>query len=97
MYIESEFTHAVERKPVLNLEPSAAERPVTPQEDELLLAQKILGLLPSPPLYARVDVIHDEAGTLRLMELELIEPKLWLSFAPHAVQRFADAIAKRAG
>jgi hypothetical protein len=97
VYIESEFTHAVERRPALNLEPSAQERLIAPQEDELLLSRKILGLLPSPPLYARVDLIHDEAGALRLMELELVEPKLWLSFAPHAVQRFADAIAKRAG
>lgn len=97
VYIESEFTHAVERKPALNLEPSAEERLVTPEEDELLLAQKILGMLPSPPLYARVDLIHDEAGALRLMELELVEPTLWLRLAPHAVQRFADAIAKRAG
>jgi hypothetical protein len=96
VYIESEFTHAVERKPALNLEPSAEERLVTPEEDELLLAQKILGLLPSPPLYARVDLIHDDAEALRLMELELVEPTLWLRFAPHAVQRFADAIVKRA-
>jgi hypothetical protein len=97
VYIESEFTHAVERKPALNLEPTAEERLVTPEDDELRLAQKILRLLPSPPLYARIDLIHDDAGALRLMELELVEPKLWLSLAPHAVQRFADAIAKRAG
>jgi hypothetical protein len=97
MYIEGEFTHAVVRKPALNLAPSAEERLVTPKEEELLLAQTILGLLPSPPLYARVDLIHDEAGALRLMELELVEPTLWLSLAPHAVQRLADAIARRAG
>jgi hypothetical protein len=44
-------------------------------------------------MYARVDLIHDEAGILRLMELELVEPGLWLSLAPQTVRLFADAIA----
>jgi hypothetical protein len=48
------------------------------------------------PLYARVDLLHDEAGTLHLMELELVEPYLFLSLAPHTVQLFADAIARKA-
>jgi hypothetical protein len=52
-------------------------------------------VLAYPPLYARVDLIHDEAGTLRLMELELVEPALWFSLAPYAIQLFADAIARK--
>jgi len=90
-----EFTHAIERKPSLDLDPSAHSLLMTPQDDELLLAWRVLHLLPSPPLYARVDLIHDEAGTLRLMELELVEPALWLSFAPRSLQLFADAIARK--
>lgn len=95
IFIDGEFTHAVLRKPALNLDPSARCLLTTPQDDELLLAQRILRLLPSPSLYARVDLIHDEVGILRLMELELIEPALWFSLAPHAVQIFADAIARK--
>jgi len=96
IFIDGECTHAIEREPALDLDPSAQDRLLAPQEDELLLARKILSLLPTLPLYARVDLIHDEAGTLRLMELELVEPGLWLSLAPHSVQLFADAIAKKA-
>lgn len=95
IFIDGEFTHAIERKPALDLDPSARSCLMTPQDDELLLARRILRLLPCSPLYARVDLIHDEAGTLRLMELELVEPALWFSLAPHAIQLFADAIARK--
>jgi hypothetical protein len=95
IFIDGEFTHAVQRKPALNLDPSARCLLITPQDDELLLAQRILRFLPFRPLYARVDLIHDEVGTLRLMELELVEPALWFSLAPHAIQIFADAIARK--
>ncbi len=44
------------------------------------------------PLYARVDAVMD-GDTLVLMELELVEPYLYLSYgAPHAAQRLAHAI-----
>jgi hypothetical protein len=95
IFIDGEFTHAIKRKPALGLDPSARSFLMIPQDDELLFAQRILHLLPSPPLYARVDLIHDEVGILRLMELELVEPALWFSLAPHAIQLFADAIARK--
>jgi len=47
----------------------------------------------APTLYARVDGVVDE-GTFRLMELELIEPALFLADHPQASNRLADAIAK---
>ncbi|MEO7019492.1 MAG: hypothetical protein ABI234_05020 [Ktedonobacteraceae bacterium] len=96
IFIDGECTHAIEREPALDLEPSAPDRLIAPQDDEILLSRRILSFLPLAPLYARVDLIHDEAGTLRLMELELVEPGLWLALAPHAVQLFADAIARKA-
>ncbi len=97
IFIDGTYTHAIEREPALDLEPDAQDQLIVPQEDELLLARNILDLLPTSPLYARVDLIHDEAGTLRLMELELVEPFLWLAHAPHAVQLFADALARKVG
>jgi hypothetical protein len=54
-------------------------------------AQEIVDSVDEPLLYARVDGI-DVDGTLVLMELELIDPVLFLSEAPHAPQRFAEAI-----
>jgi glutathione synthase/RimK-type ligase-like ATP-grasp enzyme len=46
------------------------------------------------PLYARVDGIARD-GALLLMELELIEPNLFLAHAPGATERLAAAIARR--
>jgi glutathione synthase/RimK-type ligase-like ATP-grasp enzyme len=49
---------------------------------------------PDPPLYARVDgIVRDDA--LLLMELELIEPNLFLEQDPGAADRFAAAIVGR--
>lgn len=55
-------------------------------------ADKIMRELLSPTLYARVDgVVHD--GAFLLMELELVEPDVYLTHAgPDAVRRFADAL-----
>jgi len=52
--------------------------------------QQALGLL---PLYARVDMVMHE-GHLALMELELVEPYLYMQYADRtqAHDRFADAI-----
>ena len=46
-----------------------------------------------PPLYARVDGIVD-GDTLILMELELIEPTLYLDTDAQAADRLADALEK---
>ena len=42
--------------------------------------------------YARVDMLRDGDGNFRLMELELIEPSLFLRFAPDGGAAFATAL-----
>ena len=49
-------------------------------------------LAPDSLVYARVDLI-DVDGRPTLMELELIEPDLFLRMAPGSVGRFAAAVA----
>jgi hypothetical protein len=49
----------------------------------------------APTVYARVDGVVDE-GQFLLMELELIEPALFLADHPQAPARFAAAIARTA-
>jgi hypothetical protein len=44
------------------------------------------------PLYARVDVAHDADGRPVLMELEAIEPCLYLDLVPGTAERFAGAV-----
>lgn len=46
--------------------------------------------------YARVDMLRDGDGQFRLMELELIEPSLFLRFAPDSGAGFAKALLSNA-
>ncbi|HEV7232596.1 MAG TPA: hypothetical protein VGN36_00025 [Sphingorhabdus sp.] len=45
--------------------------------------------------YARVDMVRDDEGEFRLMELELIEPSLFLRFSNDEGEAFARAIVAR--
>jgi hypothetical protein len=45
-------------------------------------------------LYARVDLVDGDDGEPRVMELELIEPNLFLSLHTHSVPVVAEAIVK---
>lgn len=56
-------------------------------------AQKVVDIVDERILYARVDGI-DREGQLLLMELELIEPHLFLGFNPGAPAQFASALAE---
>jgi hypothetical protein len=52
-------------------------------------AQKVMDVLDFVPLYARVDMVNVQ-GQLKLMELELIEPLLYLAYDDGAAVRFAN-------
>jgi glutathione synthase/RimK-type ligase-like ATP-grasp enzyme len=56
-------------------------------------ARRVVEAVDSPWLYARVDGV-ESGGRLRLMELEMVEPSLFLSAAVHATRRLAAAIAR---
>jgi glutathione synthase/RimK-type ligase-like ATP-grasp enzyme len=56
------------------------------------VAEAALAAAPEPCAYARVDMIRGDDGAFRVIELELIEPSLWLDLAPGAPMAFADAV-----
>lgn len=61
-------------------------------EEMRAVAQAVLAAAPGKLIYARVDMIRDRDGRLKLMELEAIEPDLFLELDPGAAGRFADAV-----
>ena len=74
---------------------------VTPGEAapaEAALARSLLdelsGRFGGMPLYARVDVMRGGDGRPVLLELELVEPHLYLATSPGAAERFARVIAE---
>jgi glutathione synthase/RimK-type ligase-like ATP-grasp enzyme len=62
-------------------------------KEESAFGQQVLKTLAVAPLYARVDLVHHANGPM-LMELELIEPELYLDLAPSGAARFADEILR---
>lgn len=65
-------------------------------EAERALAERIvaeIGRRFGVPLYARVDLVAGPDGESLLLELEVVEPALYLATAPGAAQWFAQAIA----
>ena len=61
--------------------------------EECAFGKQVLATLPNAPLYARVDLVHNAKGPL-LMELELIEPELYMDLAPSGAARFAEEILR---
>jgi len=98
IFIDGHFSHAVRKPSVFEEEPFHGEREYTVVPaalDEATLAEAALGSVGFDTLYARVDVVRNDSGDLRLMELELVEPSLFFSLVPEAAERMASAIAAR--
>lgn len=75
----------------------AAEPPAAASALALHAMEAAVRITGGAPLsYARVDMLRDSDGIFRLMELELIEPSLFLTFAPDGGTAFAKALLSRA-
>lgn len=99
VFIDGEFSHAVRKQPAhgdfrTQSQFGAAVSACDPRPDVLAVARHALVVAGTASVYARVDVIDAAAGPL-LMELELIEPQLFLGTAPMAATRFATALIER--
>jgi glutathione synthase/RimK-type ligase-like ATP-grasp enzyme len=101
MFFEGKFSHAIRKGPLLppggaattGLFAAETINPRVPGSDELRLAQQVVTAIPSGvPLYARVDLIRDDAGAPRLLELELTEPSLFFAHAAGSAERFTAAV-----
>jgi len=62
-----------------------------PDAEQLALVERVLSHLPDETLYARVDLIRLSDGALSLMELEAIEPDLYVAQEPETPARLAEA------
>lgn len=106
VFIGGRYSHAARKGPLLPLGRSLVDGLYAPEEmsareatvDELEVAHAALAAVPGGPdlLYARVDLLLDPHGRPVVLELELVEPSLFLAIG-NAHQRLADAIVARAG
>ena len=65
-----------------------------PEPEALALANAAVAACPAPPLYARADMVRGLDGRLQLMELECIEPDLYLDLAPDGGRGFVLAVLR---
>jgi glutathione synthase/RimK-type ligase-like ATP-grasp enzyme len=101
-YFAGVLSHSILKRPAngdfrVQEQYGGQEEAVTAPEGALTLAQRAFTataeITKTQTLaYARVDILRDGDGVFRLMELELIEPSLFLRFAPDAGAAFAKAL-----
>ncbi len=104
LYFDGKFSHAVCKAAILKpgadlVEGLFAMEAITPRdasEAELAVAKRALAAIPGDdmPLYARVDLLPSDKGPI-VLELELAEPSMFLTYAEGSVELFADAILAR--
>ncbi|MEU6300927.1 ATP-grasp domain-containing protein [Streptomyces erythrochromogenes] len=106
VFFAGTFSHAI-RKQALLTEPGQMDNSrvahpgaalYVPTEAELRTARAALAAVPvaGEPLFARVDLVLGGDGEPVVMELELIEPNLFLGLAPQGAERLARAVAAAA-
>lgn len=66
-----------------------------PSPAAMALAERVLGAIEEPLLYARIDMVQVTDSRWLLMEAELIEPDFYLSEAPDRGLLFAEAVRAR--
>jgi hypothetical protein len=95
VWIDGELTHCVRKSPRFTGQDERVSEALAPDADERALALGMLERFRGELLYARIDLVRDERGAPRLMELELIEPSLFLVQHPPALERLVGALARR--
>ncbi|NNN00624.1 MAG: hypothetical protein HKL86_02180 [Acidimicrobiaceae bacterium] len=104
IFIDGRLSHAMTKGAMLNV--AASSRDALYRREQMSLAKAepdaercardLLGEARfADLLYARVDLVRVEGGWA-LMELELVEPSLFLAYRPDGARELARAIARRA-
>ncbi|MCC5934262.1 MAG: hypothetical protein LAT75_02235 [Candidatus Cyclonatronum sp.] len=64
-----------------------------PEPAQIALAEQAMAAVSPQPVYGRADMVRDAHGNWAIMELELLEPELWIRYHPPSAEPFAEAIA----
>jgi glutathione synthase/RimK-type ligase-like ATP-grasp enzyme len=98
VFLGKEYSHTIRKSAFQPLAQAgeAGETLEQVDENELRIARQVLAQVNKPVAFARIDLIRDENGQDLLMELELVEPSLYLNMYPPAISAFADTLCKLA-
>ncbi len=95
-YFNNRFSHAIRKVPKahdfrVQEEHGAEITAVSPEPAVIDTADRVLALVTPMPVYARCDLVRGPDGRFLLMELELIEPSMYLRMDADAPEKFAAA------
>jgi len=95
-FFGGEFSHAVVKRPkagsiLVQAEHGGRTERVTLIAEQLAVSRSMLELLPEPAVFARVDMVFGATATM-LMEIEVIEPELFVLHDESAADRLADLL-----
>ena len=101
MLFGGRFSHSIVKRPKagdFRVQPhlGGREEPCAAPAGAVELARAALAAAADEAAYARIDMVRLDDGQLAVIELELIEPSLWLQHAPDKGASFAAAILERA-
>lgn len=101
MLMGGRFTHAIRKMPKpgdfrVQDDHGGTVHPYEPSPELIRFAEQAVSACPEPPTYARVDLVLSSTGP-KIIELELVEPELWMRFAPSSAMVLAEAIAELVG
>jgi glutathione synthase/RimK-type ligase-like ATP-grasp enzyme len=96
-YFDRRFSHAVAKRATggdfrVQYQFGGQYEPITPPTAAVAAAEAVLAATPVRLVYARVDLLRGPEGGFYLVELEAIEPDLYLQHAPDGGAAFAVAI-----
>jgi glutathione synthase/RimK-type ligase-like ATP-grasp enzyme len=96
LFFGGRYSHAIRKRPQpgdFRVQPEfrGIITPHDPAPEELDAAERVLAAVEEELLYARVDLVRGEDGAPLLIELELIEPDLYLGYDPWRGAMFAEA------
>lgn len=101
-YFDRRFSHAVAKVAKagdFRVQPQfdGSSTTTEPEAQAQATAEAVLAKVAEPLLYARIDLIRGADGRWALMEAELIEPDLFLQYAPDSGMAYAQAVKAAAG
>jgi O-ureido-D-serine cyclo-ligase len=103
IFLAGSYSHAIHKGALLRADVGVTERlweqqvisAARPRPDQQLLAETVMGAVArmvGPTTYARVDVVDGPGGIPLVLEVEVVEPSLFLSHWPDAARRLASQL-----
>ncbi len=103
IFLGHTYSHAIHKQSLLRADVGVTERlweqqvisAAEPRRDQQVLAENVMeavARLVGPTTYARVDVVDGSAENPLVLEVEVVEPSLFLTHCPSAAPRIASRL-----